>query len=229
MRNAFKYQLLISVLAHVPQSRSQRHDQYWTHPVAASFGADDSGLDANLHLKEDSFGLVLGGQSRTRAQEREANGGPDCIASQSSVDSPDQRRIRPRPINIDDGQQYTQGSARNQSATQRKEHPQVVDELGTDKRATLVAEHWRAAKRRYSATSKKNQRKFVWDFIKGFKDPEFMTWFQELLLLKLPEDMVHPRAHPNRGPGGEIIAFTTKVTWDAVSQIFERMRTPPFF
>lgn len=93
----------------------------------------------------------------------------------------------------------------------------------------LVAQHWRATKHKYCATYAKNQRKFVWEFIRGFKDPEFISWFQELLLVKLPKDMVHPRAHPNRGPGREIIAFTTKVTWDAVDQVFQRMRTPPFF
>lgn len=98
-----------------------------------------------------------------------------------------------------------------------------------DERASLVIEHWRAVKRKYSAARAKNQRKFVWDFIKGFKDPEFKTWFQELLLIELPNDMIRPRAHPSRGPGGEIIALTTKVTWAAVNQVCMTMERPPFF
>lgn len=93
----------------------------------------------------------------------------------------------------------------------------------------LVAEHWRATKHKYSDAYAKNQRKFIWEFIRGFKDPEFITWFQELLLTKLPKDMVHPRAHPKRELGGQIIALSTNVTWDEVSQVFQRMRTPPFF
>lgn len=115
------------------------------------------------------------------------------------------------------------------NSSQANKQTEVASPTKANQRAMLVVEHWRTVKRKYSAAHAKNQRKFVWDFIKGFKDVEFRTWFQELLLMELPNDMIRPRAHLRGGPGCEIIALTTKVTWAAVNQVCMTMERPPFF
>lgn len=95
-------------------------------------------------------------------------------------------------------------------------------------RAKLIVDHYFSVKAQYSAAIK-DEAKFVRAYIKEFKDPEFIEWFQEYLLKLLPANMVRrTKRRPHRQPGSINVVFTNKVTWEAVKEATKSMDPEEF-
>lgn len=184
----------------VANTDHQHHDQVQEPDEGPSESRLEGGFKSHAHVRNRGDAAALGPVKRQKPQALQST-------RQKPTEAEGRQRSRVRETN----------TAKNNGESDDL-HPRVRP----------ILEHYTATKRRWNAAPAKDQRKFVWDFIKGLKDEEFIAWFQELLLEKLPGTMVHRRAQPSRRLGGETVAFTLKVTWEAVNQVFRKMTTPPF-
>lgn len=201
----------------LPES-DQRPLEDWSRNVIPIANSDHQHHDQIPERDEGSSASRLEGGSKSHARVSNSKDAAPGRVKRQEPQAPQSNRQKPAEA---EGRQLS----RVQEANTAKNKGESDD---LHPRVRPILEHYATTKRRWSAAPAKDQRKFVWDFIKGLKDEEFIAWFQELLLEKLPGTMVHRRAQPSRKLGGETIAFTLKVTWDAVNQVFRRMKTPPF-
>lgn len=120
----------------------------------------------------------------------------------------------------------------NQRSNNRKQM-QTNEATKANSKYEAFMGHFKETNRKYTEAgdmSKYKERQFVWTFIDGVRDDKTCEWVQNVLLEKLPSNMVHAAGkNGNRKNARRIITLGLGVKWEAVVKSgLNHAKLPPF-